>query len=133
MKISLDWKEQFNTNIEEIDYQHKYFLKLIKRFALLTEEENDNEYLNRILNEISRYAVFHFCSEENLMYKHNYPLLKQHQRIHQDLIAELDNHIINTKHDPQGIINLIAFLANWFMQHTVEEDKKLAQFIMKKF
>ena len=78
MKITLEWKEKYNTGIDEVDLQHKYFLELIKRFSKLTEEKLDDQYVKRLLQEIAYYGVFHFCSEENMMIKDNYPALKQH-------------------------------------------------------
>ena len=129
MKISMEWQDKFNTGIEEVDYQHKYFLKLIKRFGLLTEEKLEKEYLKRLLQEISYYAVFHFCSEENLMIRNNYPLLKQHTQIHETLINELNEQIFTINYDEKGLINLLAFLTNWFMNHTVQEDGKFAKYL----
>ena len=132
MKISLEWQDKFNTGVEEIDYQHRYFLRLIKRFGLLTEEKLDENYLNRLLKEISSYAVFHFISEENMMIRNNYPLLSKHQKHHEDLILKLDEQITALQYDKQSLISLIAFLANWFMNHTVEEDQKFALFLLEK-
>lgn len=127
MNITLEWKEKYSTGIEEIDFQHQYFLKLIKRFSQLTEEKLDDEYLKKLLQEISYYGVFHFCSEENLMIRSNYDLLRNHQQLHQELIEQLDNEISSIENNRESIIHLIAFLANWFMHHTVEEDIKFAQ------
>ena len=132
MNISMEWQDKFDTHIEEIDYQHRYFLKLIKRFSELTEEDHDQAYLKRMLEEISYYAVFHFCSEENIMIKFDYPLLKQHRLIHESLVTELNDQILTLNYDEKGLINLLAFLTNWFMSHTVEEDGKFAKFLFEK-
>lgn len=132
MKISLEWQDSYNIGIEEIDFQHKYFLKLIKRFALITEETLEENYLKRLLREISYYAVFHFCSEENMMINEDYPSLKVHQTLHKDLVSQLESEINNLAYDKSNIINLIAFLANWFLNHTLNEDQKFAQFLRDK-
>lgn len=126
MNITLEWKENYNTGIEEVDFQHKYFLRLIKRFAQLTEGEPDDEYVKRLLLEIVLYAEFHFCSEENMMIRADYPSVKQHQKLHNELVQQLNDEISSFKNDKESIIHLIAFLANWFMHHTVEEDIKFA-------
>ena len=85
-----EWKVEYDTGVTEIDLQHRFFLALIKRLNTELAICTDLRYRERLLDELAKYAVFHFTSEENLMIKFGYPDFDRHHRLHLDLIDELD-------------------------------------------
>lgn len=119
----IKWKEKFNTDVEEIDLQHKYFVQLINRLVNELSSTEDKVYQSMLLEEIIRYAVFHFTSEENIMFSHKYPDILQHKEMHNWLLEELNqkiNHFKLHKITSQSITN---YLTEWFVQHTINVDK----------
>ncbi len=127
--LDLNWKDQYNTGISEIDYQHRYFLSLIKRITTVIRDKKDHTYCQRLFMELVYYTKFHFYSEENIMVYFNYPYLKEHQRIHHDLVDLLTNEINSMDDDSDGYSHFIEFLLQWFVKHSMEEDKKIASYI----
>lgn len=121
---TLHWKSKYDTGVEEIDLQHRAFLSLITRLGRELAETKDPKYRDRLLEEIAKYAVFHFISEENLMMKHNYPGLEQHRQLHRDLINQL-----SWRRQSLSDSDLLEFLVRWFIHHTVEEDHHIGDFI----
>jgi hemerythrin len=71
-----------------------------------------------------RYAQFHFLSEENLMMRHRYPGLEEHQKLHHELLGSLSTHMLRDNDEAT-----ITFLVNWFKAHTVQEDRKFCDFV----
>ena len=63
--------------IEEVDLQHQYFLDLIKRLSVILNSNVSAHLDTRLINEIIKYAEFHFQSEENLMVINDYPDLEK--------------------------------------------------------
>ncbi|MDD2304437.1 MAG: hemerythrin family protein [Prolixibacteraceae bacterium] len=132
MSSDLIWKEAYNVGYFEIDEEHKIFLKTIQKIDEAFLNEESQEYIARLLEELHKYAQFHFISEENIMFKYGYPNLEEHQAEHVALMRKMGSLLITF--DPR-LINrekLIAFLVDWFKNHTTYSDKKLAQFIMSK-
>lgn len=124
------WKKKYETGISEVDQQHQYFLELIKRLHRLSMQNLERSMVNRLLNEVLKYAEFHFYSEENLMMLHKYPDLSEHRKLHEELIDKLATKINYFATGKFELGNLVEFTVNWFINHTVEQDKKLTQFVI---
>lgn len=120
----LHWQASYDTGVEEIDLQHRYFLALINRLTVELAASNDPRYRQSLLNELAKYAAFHFASEENLMVKFAYPDLKRHRMLHIELIDRLSSRINAMTYEP-----LLDFLVGWFVQHTTSEDRRIGEFL----
>ncbi len=125
-----EWEDKYNLGIPEIDLQHQYFLKLIKRIYEKIDSQTPVDLIDSHLNEIVYYGRFHFCSEENLMRLYKYPDYLNMKEIHNRLIHKTANMITLYKLDKIEIKDIILFLVNWFSSHTAKEDKKMAEYIL---
>lgn len=121
---TLSWKADYATGIEEIDLQHRYFMSLINRLSSEFDGCEDESYRKKLLNELVKYASFHFVSEENLMIKFAYPDLERHRKLHLELIDKLSWQI-----QSKSYVALFEFLVDWFIRHTLEEDKRIGEFV----
>lgn len=133
---TISWDSKFEVGHQRIDFEHRIFLDLINSYRDKLETHAKNDALIRILNEIAKYAAFHFVSEENIMEECGYPEQARHARLHQALLAELDCKVKEMHTTPiPGIesVKFYAFLVDWFVNHTIQEDKKLADYISRKF
>lgn len=136
MMTNIEWKEIYEVGNLEIDSEHKVFVRIIQKiqnFAEKVEKDGDHnkKHLERLVVELLKYAEFHFCSEENVMLEIEYPGIFDHKHEHEKLLAELRNLIFAFEMNKQDIDELITFLTDWFIKHTVKEDKNLAQSIKK--
>jgi len=77
----LKWDHRYELGNERIDAEHRIFLGLIVDFHDAAIQGASKDKLIRILNEISKYAEFHFVSEENIMTEYHYPEQKYHALI----------------------------------------------------
>ena len=125
MKKTVEWKEEYNIGISRIDHQHRYFFELI---TWLTDSllVSDNLDLNRkYVEEVMRYAKFHFLSEQNVMQYCDYPELKSHKKSHAKLINQLNIKAANLDFREENIADFVNFLREWFFDHTTQEDSKI--------
>lgn len=123
-----EWDKKFETGIYTIDFQHKYFLELIRLFYERVQSELNSTYIHEHMDELKYYAKFHFCSEENLMLRFNYKEYQEHKELHDALLKNLTKKI---NHYDLGQINLsdfIDFLLKWFINHTLVEDMKYSAY-----
>lgn len=127
-----NWNKKYELGVPDIDFQHKYFLELIHRFVVKTNEGMDDKMLVRHFNEIVKYAHFHFYSEENIMMLNNYPDLEIHHEQHMVLIDQLSSRINYFETGKYSIGDISRFMIDWFIEHTVQEDKKFALYLSEK-
>ena len=122
----LHWKADYETEVREIDLQHRFFMDLINRMHEELQASADQDYRDRLFQELSNYARFHFISEENLMFKFGYPDLDHHRMMHRRLIDELSWRAQEKSYDA-----IFDFLVRWFVAHTVEEDARIGRFLAR--
>ena len=65
--MKLEWESNFETGVEYIDMQHRYFVDLINRIRKNYKETDDDVYQKKLIDELKKYADFHFTSEENIL------------------------------------------------------------------
>tara|TARA_Y100001954_G_C15227567_1_gene321806 strand:- start:4 stop:426 length:423 start_codon:yes stop_codon:yes gene_type:complete len=123
------WSKKFETGISEVDLQHQFFLKLIFQFYQRTIDTTNSSYIDHYIEELCLYAKFHFCSEENLMLRAGYKGLKNHRMLHAELIEDLTNKVNLLKIQETNLDAFLEFLTKWFLDHTLIEDKKFADFV----
>ncbi len=120
----LHWSADYDTGIEEVDLQHRYFVVLINRLhkELLTSQ--DELYCSALIEELFKYAMFHFLSEENIMFKIGYPDLEEHRKRHFDLLDKLSLRA-SQRHNEE----LLEFLVEWFFHHVQQDDHLIGEFV----
>jgi hemerythrin len=84
-----------------------------------------------VLNELNRYATYHFISEEEMMNQYDYGELKAHASEHSFLKGKLVTAIKDSKKGVLQFESFIMFLIKWFTDHTTVTDKKMTNFITK--
>jgi hemerythrin len=127
----IEWKDEYLTGVEEIDWQHKQFIKLINRLNIVHDFGNKRGIAVRLLSEVGKYADYHFTSEENIMYLTKYPAIERQQHAHAALLQEYSRHMQSFLNDKGTIEDIIRFLEGWFSRHTIEEDRKIGAFLNK--
>jgi len=127
--LTLEWKNVYEVGNFDIDAEHKIFLHIIQKINNAYVQKASVSYLEALVAELIKYADFHFCSEENLMQAVNYPDLKYHREVHKKLMLKLKDVVNTVVYRYIDFNTLIGFLYQWFVDHTTEEDKKLAVYI----
>ena len=131
MSRQLTWRKKYELGVKEIDFQHHYFVELINRLNSDLREQPDPSQRGYLIAELNAYARFHFLSEENLMRKARYPGLEQHRKHHYELIDSLDSRggLLQVDYTPHKVDRVIEFLFDWFLHHTLNEDRLFADFL----
>ncbi|HBF89251.1 MAG TPA: hypothetical protein DDX39_11480 [Bacteroidales bacterium] len=125
---NLEWSSTYETGIGKIDNQHKNFLEIITTIQKVEKENSDVKKVMRTINELVKYAQYHFLSEENFMEEINYPEFQLHKQLHYKLIELLNIEKNNLELNQISLSHFLDFAVNWFKNHTVNEDKKIAEF-----
>ncbi|MCK9606135.1 MAG: hemerythrin [Methylomonas sp.] len=129
MAIDIRWDKRFEVGHLRIDHEHQVFLDLIRSVSLASEAEEPKAWCMRLLNEVRKYADFHFFSEENIMLRNGYPDYPEHQQKHTELLTLLDDRIHAYAIDRINLEAVVVFMFDWFAMHTTKLDKKFGKYL----
>ncbi len=118
------WDEKYSLKNEKIDAQHKELFRLFALVELLNEKTTKNE-IKDILNRFFVYMKEHFRDEEAYMQKINYPLLRDHHKLHQEIIEEFTK-LLKENHTLQSLQeNMKIATKKWLIDHIIDNDLKI--------
>lgn len=129
----MNWKDDFATNIWEVDNQHKKLLALLNRLFDAMSVGKGKDALGSILKELIDYTVYHFGTEERLFKEHGYPEYAAHKKEHDDLTKKAVE--LKTAFDSGKqliTIDVMNFLKDWLNVHILQEDKKFGPYLASK-
>ncbi|MCU7838201.1 MAG: hemerythrin domain-containing protein [Candidatus Thiodiazotropha sp. (ex Troendleina suluensis)] len=127
--IQVQWNRKFEVGHERIDFEHKIFFGLIRDVSLAPQQGIQKERILRHLNEVKKYAVFHFTSEENIMFDVTYPDRERHIKEHEILLALLTDKTHQYRSEEIELDDIVSYLFEWFALHTTQIDTKLSHYI----
>ncbi len=123
----MEWSEDFESGLADIDVQHRYIFALTRRVSELQDEITQSS--NRVIvEELVSFAHCHFECEERLMAAYNYPESAKHVAEHTRLQLELKKYLDYETIDPRQFSLL---LCNWIVSHTLMEDRQLALHVLE--
>ncbi|TGL56964.1 hemerythrin [Leptospira kemamanensis] len=138
-----NWDVKYETNISEIDSQHKKLFRLINQIESIYLENKGHlvtktKSLVDAVSELEDYTLSHFLIEERVMELNQYPDLEAHKKQHDrftDKILELKNRLTSTQlltNDEElnrFFSELIGFLRQWLTNHILLEDMNYKPYI----
>ena len=130
IKPLIQWDDSIATDIDIIDDQHKELVALINRLNSAMQQGHGKKVVGEILDELGRYAVFHFEQEETLFDKYGYPETDQHKAVHQELLGQATEFIEQFQSGQTGMSrDLFLFLKDWLTNHIKGVDKRYVPFL----
>lgn len=127
--MHLIFDDSLKTGITDIDIQHNFLFEAINSLETIDLKSND---LLFTLYNIEEYALNHFKTEEEYMYKYKYPDIVEHIIQHKNF--SLKYNVLKKEFEEKGLtkeclMKLRFFLSNWIIEHYTTIDVKMAKFI----
>jgi len=128
------WKESFNTHIPLIDRQHRKIFGVLNRLYDAAQAPVDHNYVMQSLREMNEYSNLHFSTEERLMTHYGYPELETQKQQHKYYREQMVVQLTKAFHEEDETVckNSLQFLRDWFLNHILQEDLKLAEAVAQK-
>lgn len=127
---SFKWDENFVTGIEEVDDQHMELVRIINRLGelLSSSEALKGSAINDVLDELTKYTLFHFSAEEGLMQASGIDPrhLESQKREHGSFVDEVGR-IAQTVMCFDSANRLLKFLIHWLAYHILGSDQSMAR------
>ncbi len=126
--ICIEWIDEFNIGINEIDEQHKQLVAFMNRICSALNEGQETQIIEEVLMEMQNYANSHFTLEENYFDEFHYEKAKEHADSHQEFRDKMNSLIEDLKRDRESVsIDTISFLGKWFIGHTQTYDREYVE------
>ncbi|MDC0336252.1 bacteriohemerythrin [Pseudodesulfovibrio sp.] len=126
----IEWADELSVGFEEVDKDHQRLVEIVNEFHETIALNKDRDELEEALEELIEYTGWHFRHEERLMQESEYDGLEEHQKIHQDLVAQAL--AIQTKladGDESVLDVLMPFLKDWLTKHILETDMAMGTYL----
>ena len=117
------------TGNDMIDTQHRQLFKAINDFQDACSSGQGKDRINSTMKFLTEYTAKHFGDEERLQQQSRYPDQPNHMKLHEEfkqLVRDLAKQQQDDKATMTVLTKLSNSLGNWFMNHIMREDKKVA-------
>ncbi len=133
MASSYTWKKEYNTGVNFIDEQHRYFFKIIVDLKEYIDSGICKESASRIFFSLAHYAE-HFLIQEEIYFKdYHFPSIQKHKELHASFI----NRVIRFQSDYEKDVehtckSMMDYLTDWFENHILKYDKEAIEYLKGK-
>ena len=127
----LNFNDDMKVNIKHIDEQHKTLVNTFNKLADAMKTKSGSDILGDILDELHKYANYHFSTEEELFKKYNYPDAAEHIDEHMYYTDKANKFIRNFKENKKlGLsVDVFNFMTDWIVKHIKKTDKEYSAFL----
>ncbi len=122
----LEWREEFCTGFDGVDFEHESLIRQINSVYALIGDGADRELVIDGLGEIYGSISAHFALEEQMMKRHQYAAYPEHKADHErllDEIREITDEVESTSQLDDA--RLSRKLGDWFQLHFKTHDSRL--------
>jgi len=123
----LEWRQDFETGISDVDHEHRELVDLINRLHSELGSDAPDTEISAFLGEVFARISAHFALEESIMRKHSYDQYEDHKSDHEKLLDDIRD--IMDDFDAGKYRAYDDALANavrdWFVNHFKTRDARL--------
>jgi hemerythrin len=124
--VLIEWREEFEVGIPDVDHEHQELIKLINDLYDAISGENANISVMDFLGEIYSHVSAHFALEEKIMRDRKYDQYTDHKADHERLLDELRD--IMDDYEESAYFSdedFSSHIKRWFTEHFKTRDARL--------
>lgn len=129
--LLIEWKQEFETGLEEADREHAQLFDRINAIYYKLNWAEGEGAVREVLIAVYTEIAMHFMFEEKAMQQHGYDQFADHKAEHDQLLGEFRDIIASL--DASATYDyertLMARLVAWFARHFKAKDTRLHQTI----
>jgi hemerythrin len=127
------WKEEYNTGVNFIDEQHKYFLNIIGDLQECLDKGSCRDSASKIFFSLVHYAE-HFLIQEEIYFKdYHFPSTNEHKELHSAFIKRVIQFKTDYERDVEHTCQTMhEYLIDWFNNHILKYDKEAIDYLKEK-
>lgn len=129
MDLKLKWKSCYSLGNNKIDNQHKELFNIANELLEISDPQHDKVKMKVVLHRLGEYVKKHFKDEEKLMQEIAYPKFEEHEKIHQEIIQEINSVIRDSHNLVELSLRLHGLINAWLMEHIIDEDLQIKEWL----
>ncbi len=134
--MPIQWNENLASGSSEIDTQHKeLFSRINSLLASFDKNAVDRQELEKIIQYLTDYVVFHFGTEEKHMDRFKYSSTSQHKAQHEQFVKTFDKQkarLFREGFSKQLGDEITDLCVDWLLNHIKYSDRALGMFLKLK-
>jgi len=115
------WNAQLNTNIKEIDEQHRKIVDYINVLERANQKA-DRQMIAEAMAGVIDYTQSHFAFEESLLEEAGYRFVKPHKKVHELFIRRINSYVERHNKGENVGEELYKLLSTWLVNHIQHDD-----------
>ena len=120
----MEWTDDLSVSVKEIDEQHKKLIGLINSLHAAMLAKQGKQVLEKTIEELAAYTVYHFKTEENYMQKFAYPQYYFHKKEHDAFVKKVGDFQADFSSGKLGLsVEIMNFQKDWVTNHIKGTDK----------
>jgi hemerythrin-like metal-binding protein len=119
----IEWREEFETGVADVDHEHRELVDLINRLHEQVKSGAGSERIEEFLGEVFARIAAHFALEESIMRKHAYDEYEAHKAEHEKLLDEIRDIMDGAPADYGDALSTVV--RDWFVNHFKSKDARL--------
>lgn len=124
--MSIEWDEKYELGLPEVDAQHQGLFDCANNILSAKKED-----LPSYIMELYTYTRRHFNAEEEFLKSVNYPALLDHNKLHIELIDDLNREVELGFENDADLERFKLFFMQWLVKHILQEDVKYLPHVNK--
>jgi len=129
----LEWNDSLSCHVAVVDTQHKKLVDMVNTLYDSMKGESTDAALLNIVDEMTKYTVYHFNTEEELMDQYDDPETEAHKNEHKDFIDKVAKVEADLKNGSAVLsMDILNFLSGWLVTHINDTDKKMGTYLASK-
>ena len=124
-----DWKDEFSVKIKAIDTQHKKIIELMNELFESLRDGREELVIRDVLDELLKYAEYHFGLEAGLFKKYGYDKAAAHLAEHEVFVTKIAclSEALASNAEVTATETL-DYLRDWFKDHMLTIDIDYGRF-----
>jgi len=124
----INWSDDLSVRVQEIDEQHKKLIHMINTLHDAMKAGQAKQTLEKTLQDLAGYAVYHFQTEEKYMQQFKFSGFQPHKLKHDAFVKKVTVFQEDYRTGKLGLsLEVMNFLRDWITTHIKETDKHYSE------
>ena len=131
----MEWHDDLLLGLPEVDEEHREMFESFVELAGACDEGEERTIIMKRVSVLLAHARSHFATEECLMFTYGYPEIEGQRRHHEWFQRDLDDFAARVMQNGPNLelaLNIRGKLIRWLIQHIIEVDRRMVDFIKVK-
>ncbi|MEA3384768.1 MAG: hemerythrin domain-containing protein [Campylobacterota bacterium] len=128
------WQAKYITGVDFIDEEHQKIFELLDEAFMEVDDEHREEKIKSVLTHLYNFMKEYFKKEEKYLKEINFPEFDHHQKLHREFTKACNELLIHINDTNNKLFEkeLAQFIDEHLVDHMMNEDKKISDFVNSK-